>query len=368
MPSPVPPARTADSVSDRYTVALEPAFNVLDSLMLLNAAPDTSGLGAWVSETAARLPAETATRNRLVLQGLYFAVLPERSWPTFPAYVDGLAAKSPDALANHIRDALVERTADPATARVEWDALLASLPLYLAFLVRHFPTASIDRAIESEVHRLLNQPDELQQTVVAHLRHMWEAYAAAEWERAEPLLEAAVNVLRRLPLAGLTPLEAVRAVTGQELLGERQKIVQGASRIVFVPSLHTGPYLDPFVHGDLMWLIFGARLPDGVGRDSEATSPLLRSDVLVRLSALTDDTRLRMLSLLAHHSELCSQEIMARLRITQSATSRHLRQLSAAGFVVERRREGAKCYSLRRERIGETFGALERLLGGGEPG
>jgi DNA-binding transcriptional ArsR family regulator len=110
-----------------------------------------------------------------------------------------------------------------------------------------------------------------------------------------------------------------------------------------------------------MWLIFGTRLPEA-GADS--SSALSRSDLLVRLSALTDDTRLRMLALLSGQSELCSQDIMTQLRLTQSATSRHLRQLSAAGYVVERRREGAKCYTLNRDRVRETFRALDRFLDG----
>jgi DNA-binding MarR family transcriptional regulator len=53
-----------------------------------------------------------------------------------------------------------------------------------------------------------------------------------------------------------------------------------------------------------------------------------------------------------------------RLQLTQSATSRHLRQLSAAGYVVERRREGAKCYSLNRDRVTEMHHALEQFVSG----
>ena len=53
---------------------------------------------------------------------------------------------------------------------------------------------------------------------------------------------------------------------------------------------------------------------------------------------------------------------MAELDLTQSATSRHLRQLSATGYVTERRREIAKCYTLSRERVRETFDALDRFL------
>ena len=75
-----------------------------------------------------------------------------------------------------------------------------------------------------------------------------------------------------------------------------------------------------------------------------------------------DDTRLRILSLLSQQDELCAQDIMLQLDLNQSAASRHLRQLSAAGYITERRRDVAKCYSLNRERIGDTFRALDLFL------
>ena len=53
---------------------------------------------------------------------------------------------------------------------------------------------------------------------------------------------------------------------------------------------------------------------------------------------------------------------MVQLDLNQSAASRHLRQLSAAGYITERRRDVAKCYSLNRERINDTFRALDRFL------
>jgi DNA-binding transcriptional ArsR family regulator len=61
--------------------------------------------------------------------------------------------------------------------------------------------------------------------------------------------------------------------------------------------------------------------------------------------------------------ELCAQDIMARLDVSQSAASRHLRQLSATGYLTERRRAGEKCYSLNRGRVSNTFHALEQFLG-----
>ncbi|HEX9439542.1 MAG TPA: helix-turn-helix domain-containing protein [Roseiflexaceae bacterium] len=60
--------------------------------------------------------------------------------------------------------------------------------------------------------------------------------------------------------------------------------------------------------------------------------------------------------------ELCAQDIMIRLDVSQSAASRHLRQLSASGYLIGRRRADEKCYSLNRDRVSDTFHALDQFL------
>ncbi len=89
---------------------------------------------------------------------------------------------------------------------------------------------------------------------------------------------------------------------------------------------------------------------------------LSRSELLVRLSAVADDTRLQILELLTQHEELCAQDIIRLLDLSQSAASRHLRQLTATGFLVERRNEVVKCYRINPQRVDDTLRALKRFL------
>jgi len=85
--------------------------------------------------------------------------------------------------------------------------------------------------------------------------------------------------------------------------------------------------------------------------------------LLTRLSGLADETRLRILELFAEQNELSAQEIMARLDLSQSSVSRHLKQL--APYVVERRGEGAsKFYGLSPAQLSLTFQALRQILEG----
>ena len=53
--------------------------------------------------------------------------------------------------------------------------------------------------------------------------------------------------------------------------------------------------------------------------------------------ALSEDTRLEILSLLFRHDELCVCDAEAVLGVTQSKASRHLRYLHSAGLVDDRR-------------------------------
>jgi DNA-binding transcriptional ArsR family regulator len=174
-----------------------------------------------------------------------------------------------------------------------------------------------------------------------------------------PMVQESVSAFQQFDLSGLSALEAARTVTGQDLSEKWEQAVAEARRVVFVPSAHIGPYVGKFKGERTLWMLFGARLPAGAQGGSSALS---RSDLLVRLGALTDDTRLLILGLLSQHEELCAQDIIARLDLSQSAASRHLRQLSATGYLTERRRDGAKCYSLNRDRVDDTFRALGHFL------
>ena len=69
------------------------------------------------------------------------------------------------------------------------------------------------------------------------------------------------------------------------------------------------------------------------------------NDIAIIFKALADETRLRVLKLLAR-GELCVCEIAAALDLEQPRLSFHLRILKRAGMVVDRRQERWILYSL----------------------
>ena len=350
-----------------YRFGLEPALNSLNSLLLISREEDLSGLGEWITRTAQALTPQELHTNRLVMEGLHYAILPERSLPSFPAYLDALASLSGEDMRQRLLDSylqlacLPERTTgDPLPSH---EALIASVDVYLDFLAGAFH--ELDRPLESEAHALVTRPDTLRRVVLDHLNMMWREYLAPEWERNLQLLQELIDAFRQVRLEGLGLLEATRTVTGHPTPDDKWlAMLAHTRRIAFVPSAHVGPYLGKLSltsQPDLLYMVYRARLPEGV-QATRATSPLSRAELLVRLNALADETRLRILALIAEQGELCAQDVITALDLSQSAASRHLTQLSSTGYLIEHRRENAKCYRLNPERVDDTLDALRRFL------
>ena len=89
--------------------------------------------------------------------------------------------------------------------------------------------------------------------------------------------------------------------------------------------------------------------------------------VLARLfKALSDETRLRLLKLLADRGPdgaLCVGALAANLGITQSAVSQHLAVLRAANLVVDERRGYFVHYRLNRASFGRWRERMRAILG-----
>jgi ArsR family transcriptional regulator len=80
--------------------------------------------------------------------------------------------------------------------------------------------------------------------------------------------------------------------------------------------------------------------------------------------AVADPTRLRLVKLLAESSRsLCVNALTARLEVSQSAVSQHLRVLRQAGLVSGERRGNRVHYSLDERRIAQVTRLFMDTLG-----
>jgi ArsR family transcriptional regulator len=343
----------------KVSFSLEPVYNVIGSLALFNMAQDFTGLNEWVYQSVKALSPEQLRTNNLVLQDAYVH-LAGADWPSFPAWVDDLATRD----AVQMRDrALQAWLADVSRVLGETPdpvELLADRAAYLVLVQNFFCSHDYDLSLWEEMHAWLNDPAALQDLTVTHLRAMWEL-VAPEWERNLPLLEESIAAFQSLDFTGLTAVQALQKVILRELpsnLGEDR--LADVEHLVFIPSAHTGPYVLMLnsVGDTPVYMAFGARIPQGVPAPGSALS---RSELLMRLNALADDTRLRIVELLAQQDEQSTSDIKAQLAISQSAASRHLEHLTATGYLLARRQQGANFYQFNPSRVEQTFQALREF-------
>lgn len=353
--------------SQDQLVSLEPVHNLLYSLVLLYKEEFMPGLGEWVVRTKDAMTLEERQRHRLVIGGLLHAFVPDTSWQSFAGFADHLATLRPETLQDRLLTVysssyccgVDERTTDRRFPRDKAE-ILSSTDRYLAFLCDRFGAESIDHDLEAQAYRYVIDPPAMQTLIVNHLRSMWDRYLAAEWSRVRTMLDDSVKAFRPMNLGSLPRLELVKTVADRDLPNPQwSRMVEDANRVVLVPNAHVGPYLGKLYTANALVVVFGARHPEGACGE---VPDLTRTEIVTRLNALADDNRLRILRLVAERGEVRSAEVMERLDISQSCTSRHLTQLTANGYLVERRWESGKCYSLNPTRIEETLRAISRFL------
>ena len=354
----IAPQKAAD-----VNFSLAPAYNAIGSLSLLDMAEDFSGLGEWVYRTAAAMSPEQSRTNRLVLHDAYVH-LADAVWPSFQIWLDAVASRNATAMRDRALQAWVAEVGVNSPGELPTPAeLLSDRGAYLSVVESHLRAAGkpYDRQFWEEMHNLLNDPPVRQKLIVAHLSEMWEELLASEWEGNVATLEGSIAAFRSLDFTGLTAAEALsKVVLRAQIPQESMDWLARLERIHFIPSAHTGPYL---VHlrsldSTTARFLYGARVPEGAPARAPALS---RSELLMRLNALANDTRLRILELLAQAGELSTPDVIPQLELSQSAASRHLEHLTATGYLNSRRNQSTNRYRLNPDRIEYTFDDLKEF-------
>ena len=82
-------------------------------------------------------------------------------------------------------------------------------------------------------------------------------------------------------------------------------------------------------------------------------------EVAVRLKALADPVRVRLVSLLLASDEVCTCDLAPAVGVTEATVSHHLSVLKKAGMISEGERRGMNVYYRARR---ESLGALCRVI------
>jgi len=337
------------------------------SLSMLSWGANESGLHEWIYKTAAQLTEEQHRTNFFTVFAMNY--MGHQPGMSFPEFIEMVRTMPPQQLRDNILRSLAENGGDAYPGN---EAVLSSETFFLQAM-RNIFGAKFDKYDEyvasfwEQMYAYLLNPRTLRDMLAQHLDYMWQAYLQEEWQHKKPVLMQAYEAFQQVDYSGMTVFEVLEATTGRNLR-DHEKVANyfksvEIDTLIFVLSPHIGPYVG-WGMGDHeksteVTMVIGSRPPKNVPlRYGE----LSRNELLVRLNALADETRLKILELLTQQNELCAQDFINLLDLSQSSASRHLRQLTAAGYISERRRDVAKCYSLDTERIDDTIKAFKDFL------
>jgi DNA-binding transcriptional ArsR family regulator len=344
--------------------SLEPAYNTMADLCLIN--EDLSGFSEWVYQTAAKLSPEQIQANSLVC-GAATMFLEGEQWSSFEVWLEHIKQLDPYDMRDREVAYFLKMAAEVLSSEGE------EAPSVEQFLGdRAYFNSIVERVFAHKGYEcdedkceidfdLLNDPPARKEYILTYLQQMWDEYLKEEWNRNLPMLRESVAAFNSLDFSGKSTNEIILQIIDRDNIpGKWESMLEEIDEIIFIPSTHIGPFLlTLYVSEKTARVIFGARIPKG----ATVTSPALRrSELLMRLNTLADETRLHILELLTQEDELGTKDVMERLGLSQSAASRHLRQLSVTGYLIEGRRDGAKYYRLNYDRIKDTTDAIETFL------
>ena len=281
----------------------------------------------------------------------------------FPAYLDGLEAQPADTLRDRVVQSLISAMPAQNTDQspAESNTVTSSLEDKQAFLqhiAQSSPDSEVDQVFYSKVYELLNEPATMQHLIISHLRTLWDDELEQEWERSSRNIKSMVYLLSQRSWPTESAGAAIRAFTQHELPNAISHQLAGIEHVIVVPSPHVRLHAARF-DDTTIWVFVLADFWTLPLREE----PINRSEVLGPLQALADDTRLRLLELLAANESMRGQDIVAQLDVSQPTASRHLKQLRRADIVEEERGTDAnKVYSLNRDTFTRLFSRLEQLL------
>ena len=344
-------------------IVLDEVAIIGNSLKMVKATEFHQGLHEWISRTASQLTPEQDAMHQQLAHVIDHLIV-ETNARTFPEFIEAVADIAPERIADFRLKWLREAPNYPGDA-----VMLNDKQAYLDFVSATTAEKYAKKGEDFDPEFWADEWEHLQnlenfpREASNHLQFMWDTFAKAEWARVKPMLQEAVDAFNEIDYDGMSAYDAIETVAGRNMRGKDffEERLEKTDKLIFMPNAHLGPYISWGVTDDerTMLFFFGARPPKNAKTKS---TDLSRSELLVRLNALADETRLKMLELLTENDELCAQDFITGLDLSQSSASRHLRQLTASGYVSERRRDVAKCYSLNPERIDDTIQALKGFL------
>jgi DNA-binding transcriptional ArsR family regulator len=193
-------------------------------------------------------------------------------------------------------------------------------------------------------------PKDFGQRYLESLQYYYEVFFSEEEKRIGNKLQHAIQKTKKLA-EGKTPEQIVADLTDE--------IRESFEKFVLVPSYwHSPGSIHSCIAADTALILFGARPPE----ESLVPGEIVPDDLLHRMKAMTDPTRLRILRYLLQE-QLTPAELARRLRLRAPTVTHHLHTLKKAGMVhYVKKGKNEHLYYAKMESIKETYGFLKDFL------
>lgn len=331
--------------------------SLLATASLMCASSEFEGLGDWLRETQARLPADLGRELCLLIRfpGRYARLIGELATRlpegAFQMDFDQLMAHLraiPDVHYQLIALQALARGASPPPTPTELLDLLNKPVEWATYL-----SEAGSEAPPETVAGLVQDGSGFKTRLLNALERFWHQAYAEEFQATRPLMERSIGH-HQAQSYNSSFGQIFTSVTGRLVPEPIVDLLPTTSQVTFVPSCYVGPYVAYMRCADHLFLFYNCRSTPAVPTAIDGAS------LYPPLKALADETRLQILILLQGR-ELYAQEIVEQLDISQPAVSRHLNLMATAGVLRIRREGNAKYYAVNTGTLARLAEALRTL-------
>ena len=340
------------------------AYDFFSSLHVLHF-PDEFGLrGAWAA----------GVRSRLTNEAREFLELVVNNFNTPLNWVHGLAAPkdATTALLALRRIPVGERLAELKLSPVDSEdchILLEEVlsakswaPAELNQLVRLWRNAGPDQRVvpgpvseerASQVLNLYADPVGFGEKYLNALGTYYQVFFSEEEKRIASKLESALEKARKAA-AAQGELSYLQTLTEQT----KTTVSEQVETVVLAPSYWCSPVYQQNLDQKQVVILFGARPKE----ESLVPGEIVPEELLQRLKAMTDPTRMRILRYLLQE-QLTPAELACRLRLRAPTVTHHLHALKSSGMVqFVKKGKNEHLYYAKMDSIKETYVLLKDFL------
>ncbi len=354
-------------VPDQSTPVIQfesaPVHNMLCSLCTLNQ-DHLDHISPWVDQMLGRITDEEKREAEIACGAVSHGRWTQAR--TLPEFIASLTAVEPERIVEEEFSQTLSKASHylPGEELPSVEDLKSDEDLFVDLARRIMNAKEPDYWDEQETrerYAAFQKPTEYRDRLVGILNHFYESYLKQAWADAERSIGESVTAFRSVTVPSGSLEERLRFVTGRDFIpAVWLETLEKATTIVYVPSVHIGPYMILFdFDGTTAYLVGRARIPEGATVHSPA---LDRSDLLVRLEALSDGTRMKIIERAVEREAITTQDVMERLDLSQSSASRHLNQLAATGLLSVDGSERTKKYRINPQRIEDVCVGLRQLI------